>query len=412
MFKRKEYYKTAVQYLAEYGSNSFIELSLQNSQMFPFPEHFSEIPFKSVRILQIELFYFDRDIPINRLFPNVQTLKLGQNNYEYTSTIRMHVPSVKHLFFDSLIYPNDLKFGTDDVLELLKMNPQLEKLDLQLICLNNTTSSPWDSKIIQKLKDILPNLKRLKLCVPFDFIRQVELTPPHLHFGQIEHFSYATSVEHIPFSFSKLKYLELESEIIGLIHPPVRDLIDKNEYLTSISIRCAEQLNYVESFFELKNVLANIQDINIGLIDNVRWECVLRFLKLNRSLKKFSMFAKPEISTMRETNNFYAFAYRIIAENPTSKIRNRTLEFVIKRDSGGLSTKYAIRHLNWSIFKRMDLVKMRLMQFCTYAELSSTIAQENYDNIESVRRMNIRYSSDLEFENPPQDLAITDVIIK
>lgn len=252
MFKANEHqrqnlYKTVLQYLAEYGSNSFIELSLQHNPLYLFPGHFSAIPFVSVEILRIEYFRFVNEIPITTYFPNVKILKLGHNCYYNRSEMKMHVPSVKHLFFDTSTYLNELELGTDDVLEMLKLNPQLEKLDLQLSDARYTSGSyfHWDPKIIKELNYYFPYLKSLKLYVPWYLLFQTNSTS--IHFDDVEDFS-SNFGEYIPFSFSKLKHLDLKSSVTNFTHPPVRDLIDKSNYLTSITVQ-SKQIKYVESFF-------------------------------------------------------------------------------------------------------------------------------------------------------------------
>lgn len=133
--------------------------------------------------------------------------------------------------------------------------------------------------------------------------------------------------------------------------------------------------------------LANIQEICIGLVDGVRWDCVLRFLQLNRSVRKFSM-----IGTV---NNFRDFAYATIiaSEELNGKMENRTLQFMVERDCDGSLAKYAIRYLNWSLFENQHYNKRLLMQLCTYAELSLTTARENYVYLEGVEQMRCRYTN-------------------
>lgn len=84
-------------------------------------------PLKIVETLAIEYCFFnpDAELPINAKFPNVKFVKLEYN--AYPSRIRTPLPSLKHLWFFEDNNYGQQKFEDGDILELLKLNPQLEK---------------------------------------------------------------------------------------------------------------------------------------------------------------------------------------------------------------------------------------------------------------------------------------------
>lgn len=378
MFRYREHQRTLVQYLIEYGSNSFIDLTL-GLIAHPFPEYFDpERPFTSVRILQFELCDFRRNSlsSINTIFPKIHTLKLGQNTYKLSSAVKVHFPSVKHLSFDGQIIPRNLEFESNDVEELLRLNPHIEKLELQL-----PDRLYADSNVIQIVRDNFLNLKHFKLKDSNAPHTRRGFTP--VHFDQIEHFSWAcwNGDRSIPFSFSKLKHVEFILNRIGLdlSHPSIPNLIDSNENLTSIFIRCGVVRN-IEVFFEFKNVLTNIEAISIGFMKDVRSECVLQFLKQNQVLKRFSMIGVPSA--------FYDFAYQIISDNANIKIRNNIMEFMIERECDRSSTKYFLRKMKWICYEVGKYEEV--IQCCTYDELQTPAALEDHERIKAVKQMQLR----------------------
>lgn len=107
-------------YLSEYCSETLVQLSLQMSEFDIFED--TQKPFTYLKTLHIEQCCFrNRSLTINRLFPNLQTLKFGFNYYYQTTAIEAHFPSLKYLWISD-DYLKGVEFQ-----EVLKLNPQLEK---------------------------------------------------------------------------------------------------------------------------------------------------------------------------------------------------------------------------------------------------------------------------------------------
>lgn len=123
-------------YLSEYCSETLVQLSLEMSRFEIFED--TQKPFTYLKTLHIEKCSFrDRSLTIDRLFPNLQTLKFGCNYY-HTTAIEAHFPSLKYLW----IHSNDLK--EEKFREILKLNPQLEK---SVICFTRECSQDFHTHI-------------------------------------------------------------------------------------------------------------------------------------------------------------------------------------------------------------------------------------------------------------------------
>lgn len=370
--------RIGIQYLIEYGSNSIIELSLHF--LFDFPQFFDLMhPFTKVLILRMEWCSTKNESHIRTIFPNIQCLKLGIHLFNHDSTMNFCLPALKEFSFDLNqeleckgwpIFYSQINL----IVDFIRLNPQIEKFEFQHTC----PSTP-DANFIQLIRDLLPNLKYLYLRVGHMFYRGLE-HPFHLE--NIEHFSFAYSLTRIPFSFSKLKHLELYLCFepyhydIDFDHPPVRVLIESNQCLKSILIE-SDQFYNTESFFELNNVVTNVEDISIRFLNSLPAEGVWRFLKRNKSLKRFSLIGKPSA--------FYELIDKIVSNNPKIGIRKRILQFTMERDSDRTPTKYVIRRLKW----RYNTMKadQEFIQLCTYDVFQSTSAEENYHYIDAVTKL-------------------------
>lgn len=113
-------------YLAQYCSESLVDLSFEYSCYTLFEG--IEKPFTCLKTLHADFCTFGEQLHFNKLFPNLQNLKLGWNCYGNTAAIRTHFPALKNLWlYDDNYCNSDLKFQKEDIEGLLKLNPQLEK---------------------------------------------------------------------------------------------------------------------------------------------------------------------------------------------------------------------------------------------------------------------------------------------
>lgn len=131
-------------YLTEYCSESLSKLSLQNSKWESTELRWHIIfqdtqkQFTNVKYLRITRCIFDKELPFKKIFPNVETLKCGHNNYEKYAAIQIHLPTLKNLWFDDFSNYNS-GFKENDLKEFFKLNPQLEKVMFcgsEACCLN------------------------------------------------------------------------------------------------------------------------------------------------------------------------------------------------------------------------------------------------------------------------------------
>lgn len=158
--------KTIENYLAEYCSDSLVDLSLEDSCYTLFEG--MEKPFTFLKTLHIDLCVLGEQLPFNKLFPNLQNLKLGFNRYKNPAAIRSHFPSLKNLwFYDGNDITSDSKFQKEDIDELLKLNPQLEKSALAFL-------DEYSPDFIRHIKKHYPNAQiangfRRRTTNPFSY---------------------------------------------------------------------------------------------------------------------------------------------------------------------------------------------------------------------------------------------------
>lgn len=131
-------------YLSEYCSETLVQLSLQNSSYNIFEESQKQFTYlKTLHIEQCEIKGGKQKWHFNKLFPNLQTLKLGWNFYNKLPAIIAHFPALKSLwFFDR---ERNVKPELNRIFEeMLKLNPQLEK---PVICLRYDYNSDFHTYI-------------------------------------------------------------------------------------------------------------------------------------------------------------------------------------------------------------------------------------------------------------------------
>lgn len=117
-------------YLAEYCSESLRQISLEGTfhDVHIILEDIQK-PFINVTTLHIEACAIGKELPFNKVFPNLKTLKLGYNIYKQTSAIRYQFNTVENFFFLDFFDWVD-KFTEEDIEEMLKLNPQFKNPSL------------------------------------------------------------------------------------------------------------------------------------------------------------------------------------------------------------------------------------------------------------------------------------------
>lgn len=288
-------------------------------------------PFIKVRFLYIESFCFQERLDFSHLFPNLECLTLGRNNYESGSFIRTNFSGIKKLYFTNIPKYSEGVLTANDIQDMLRLNPQIEHLDLQY-CI--------DLEILPFLQENCTNFQSLRLfCVSLNRYSPSQ----HCHFDNVVNFTFFTYFgirsDLFPFSFTNLKHLTYETET-DLQRHGILDIIAKNHHLVSIDIKNGIDHDNLGKLFELENVLSNIQSLKIQInFNEIPADKILRFLENNQSLREFSFIA----SRTECFDSLYYLLY--IIENPKklAMYRNEDVNFTITRKSDRIPMKYAFR---------------------------------------------------------------------
>lgn len=127
--------KMTEDYLIEYCSESLIRLSLQNScwatLCFEHRNIFqdTEKQFINIKHLRITECNLGKELPFKKMFPNMETLKIAHNDFSDLTAIQIHLPTLKHLWFD--VHSNyNSEFSKEDLEGFFQLNPQLESATL------------------------------------------------------------------------------------------------------------------------------------------------------------------------------------------------------------------------------------------------------------------------------------------
>lgn len=150
-------------YLAKYCSQSLHTISLQGGINTNNHIIFEDIqkPFINIKTVHTEKCTFGEELPFNRVFPNVKSLKLGFNKYIFPSAIRVQLGSVENLWFcDSIWLLTPREFKEEDIEEMFRRNSQLQNSVLHLYFI-------YSSNFIARLQEYCPNLQLLKGIHPF-----------------------------------------------------------------------------------------------------------------------------------------------------------------------------------------------------------------------------------------------------
>lgn len=320
------YGKMIESYLAEYASDALVHIAFGSSAFYFFQN--IQKPFTNVKTLHMNECFFERELPFNRNFPNLQSLKLGMNQIKYSSAIKLHFLALTDLALHDPLYMG-YWFDKNDVEDLLKLNPQLEKLELRL-------HHGYCPQFISRLKQYCPNLKHLGLGSPDPISFREGFEP--VHFDQIEKFTLKDIEEmSIPFSFSKLQSLEIRISDKNVRSTDILNFIGRNPHLTSLKLELSHIVG-LSHFFRDERLLLNIEDLRIGILrKDIPSDDLLYFLTRNRSLKRFSLTGK--------CTRFRHFYNAIISRDIEFKIRNKAIEFTVTKTKDESSVKYVLRFI-------------------------------------------------------------------
>ncbi|XP_037043235.1 uncharacterized protein LOC119079429 [Bradysia coprophila] len=238
-------------------------------------------PFRNVQTLKMfECQFSDQPATFTSdHFPNLKHLKLKENSY-YNSQIVQHMQQLLRLSFTPQ-RQSQLKTPTipneDDIIELIKINPQVEVLHLSIFEHHGHGILQWISKHLK-------SLRKLTLSVQDEtvFQKNQEL----LEFDNIEDFHlliYENAVLSTnPFVFKKLKSFTATNWCFN--EKCTIDFIDKNNCITSFDINF-ESIKI--DALVAKNILQNVEEFRLNYVENVPLIQILDISKQNFRLKKF-----------------------------------------------------------------------------------------------------------------------------
>lgn len=271
-------------YLNEYCSKSLIQLTIKYNEYCQSLN--ARVQFSNIEFLCFEQCRFKHELSINYTFPNVRILKLGFNNYYYPSMIRVHLPALIELFFFDTNNVYGKKFQEDDIDELLKLNPQLEKLGLYLC-------NKYDPKLIQNVKGNCPNLRHFELYCRDSNFNDIKRMP--IHFDRIE--TLGIYYSNCNFSYLNDNQVRMRPFAISMIPSKYHHPMVSKRQLTSFKLLLDYDYEFAIELFENESILSNIEDLRIILpytyyfCFEIPSDSIIRFLKQNRGLKTFSLIA-------------------------------------------------------------------------------------------------------------------------
>lgn len=151
--------KIVEHYMAEYCSESLRQISLKGDCSLCEHIILEDIhkTFVNVKIVHTEQCAFGDVLPFNRVFPNLQTLKLGFNIYNNRSAIRVQFNSLESLWFFDYIYLRYRTFEEEDIVEMFKLNSQLQNAVIYL---------HFHSNLIARIQEYCPDIKLVRGLFP------------------------------------------------------------------------------------------------------------------------------------------------------------------------------------------------------------------------------------------------------
>lgn len=363
------------QYLIEYCSESLIHLSLEHGY-WPLFENLAK-QFVNVKTLQVHLFCILNNsacLTLLEKFPNLQFLKLNWNRIHIPFNIKIHYPNLKHLYFRESFFTGfecakDLSFlnyGEDKTMEeycteFLKLNTQIENLELRML-------ETWRPTFFHWISENLPHLKCLSLNCKFQiYIQNISST---FHFHNVQSFTFNLGERFfstIPFSFTNLNHLTILSrtdrKFEFYLSTPVLDFIAKNKFLTSLRIECDKLYkSKIFRIFEFEHIISSLEELSVEKIyPHIPSNSLLRFLNRNCSLKTISLI-------MDGIECFASFLDLIMASDVYEvKIRNNALEFTVERITDGSKMKYMIRRTKSPLRQNFNFCR-EYFEFCNYGK--------------------------------------------
>lgn len=350
-------------YLVEYCSKSLEKLTLDGRKLYERSYGLKTLfedtgkPFPNLRVLCVKWCSLGPKV-LNKFFPNLESLELVGVHYKSSSVIKEYFPKLKKLKFSESFMDYEL-FPEDDVMEMIKLNSQLEELDI----LNADHYTP---KIIGCIREHLPAIKYFRFYCGRHPPYSPKNMPEPFHFNDVVDFEIGTHhVSNINFfTFSKLERFVLVA-VINLDDnhtlQQILNFIHRNTNLKSIILEAGGD-HIHGNLNRLFESVSNIEELSIlrYRYNTIDWETpdievcsILQFLKCNQSLKKIVITGSGSFDYTRNRQICKAFAlhtieYKIITERQIyyeqcECCRDRyfaSIKFKIKKTKNSMPTTY------------------------------------------------------------------------
>lgn len=295
-------------YIAEYCSTSLKRFrAYQRSigqrleETHPYLEHINK-PFPNVEFLAVFGCICKPDFL--KLFPGLESLILHNNRY-ITTFMAEHLPKLKELkIFNYSVRELDYH----GILEMIKLNPQLEKFEILFRDENENTSS-----LIAYINEYRPDLRYSFYFGYFYYLFYF----PNYFWGRVKPFRYAENLDFQfvsantvdfgfknielidinSFTFSKVQRVSLGSEINldqTLFIQTLVNFLHKNKNVTSVEL-FGSICGNLDRVFELEYILTYVEELRIldyqfkderTKTDNQILSSAIRLLTDSKSLKK------------------------------------------------------------------------------------------------------------------------------
>lgn len=216
------------------------------------------------------------------VFPNLQTLKFNLNWMSSADFISpkmvYHIKTLKSFSFDdTMAQYNDKRIYTD-IVDMIKLNTQLEIFEIALL-------EQFDEQSFGALMrhlECLPNLRRLNLI--FSGPESVFNALGSYHFDNVVDFGLfnipSTFATRIPFTFNQLKRFTIitanKTLSEHLHHANIWDFMANNKHLTSIFLHGKVNGSFITNY---AHVFSIVEELYIHECQDIPIDTVLGFLK-------------------------------------------------------------------------------------------------------------------------------------
>lgn len=227
------------------------------------------------------------DVPFSKFFPNLKHIQLYIYRTVWDRSILIAIPSMRSLYiYATFISRNrDSNLEENDINELLKLNPQIEELEINL-------GDGFKDVIFQNFNVNLPMLRKFSLRSHPNNIDQ------RYHSDSVIDFVLKPSkkLTNISFTFNKLERFKCSFFNDETIASCVFNFIEENKHLKSITLDgLFRGINTsIKKLFQLDSVLTNIEELSIEFWDKsmesvLLSEHILNLFSESQSVKKLTL---------------------------------------------------------------------------------------------------------------------------